>query len=164
MDTTTVSPKIFVVEDDVFYKEVVKKSLANNNFKNVRTFSSGAEFLKQFEQEKPDLVVLDYHLGDMDGLKIFEKIKSSHPEIPVVMISGQDKEDVVSKALRMGVLDYITKDKTAFSKLRVIAMKTESEIESNLEKKKEEKLALLYTIAVMLGLGLIGILYLIFRR
>jgi DNA-binding NtrC family response regulator len=155
----TVSPKIFLVEDDVFYKETVRHTLARSNFNNVLTFASGSDFLKQFEKEKPDLVILDYHLDDMDGLKIFEKIKSMHPDLPVVIISGQEKTDVIANALKMGVIDYINKDKTAFSKLKVIAMQTEA----NLQKKKEERLALLYTIAVFLGLGLIGIIYLIFR-
>jgi DNA-binding NtrC family response regulator len=155
----TASPKIFLVEDDIFYKETVKHTLAKSNFNNVRTFTNGADFLKAIETEKPDLVILDYLLGDTDGLKIFEKIKAISPGIPVVLISGQEKLEVITQAMNMGVFDYIQKDKTAFSKLKVIAMKTESE----LAKRKEERLALIYTTAVFVALGLIGVIYLILK-
>jgi DNA-binding NtrC family response regulator len=155
----TASPKIFLVEDDIFYKETVKHTLAKSNFNNVHSFDNGADFLKAIEKDKPDLVILDYLLGDTDGLKIFEKIKAINPAIPVVLISGQENLEVITRAMNMGFFDYIHKDKTAFSKLNVIAMKTESA----LAKRKEERLALIYTTIIFVALGLIGITYLILK-
>jgi len=137
---TLVSPKIFLVEDDLSYNEAVKQSLEKSKFNNIKTFTNGSDFLKGIKKEKPDLVILDYNLNDSNGPEILEKMKGLNSSIHIVVLSANGKMEVGPNGLKTGRFDYVKKDKTAFSRLRAIALKTESEI----EEQREEKKALIY--------------------
>ncbi|MGZ3900744.1 MAG: response regulator [Bacteroidia bacterium] len=134
----TYSPNIYLVEDDLFYNKVVKESLAKNHF-NVKTFTNGAEYLKEIQKHQPDLAIIDYKLTDSNGIELLEKTKSINKAINVVILSAQQKLDVITEVLKKGA-SYIQKDQSAFSKLKVIARKTAIEV----EEKKEERSAMMY--------------------
>jgi DNA-binding response OmpR family regulator len=105
---------IYVADDDLFIRELVKKTLTVEGFK-VETFSYGEECLKALEKKIPDLVVLDYLFSIsnnevMNGKEIFFQIRKIDPDLPVIMLSGQDSGGVVLELARLGINDYIIKD------------------------------------------------------
>ncbi|MCB9261366.1 MAG: sigma-54-dependent Fis family transcriptional regulator [Flavobacteriales bacterium] len=101
--------KIFVVEDDVWYGEVIEYHLSLNPDVSVQKFTTGKEFLKHLEEE-PSLITLDYSLPDISGEEVLKRIKEFNPELPVVIISGQEDIGTVIKLLKDGAYDYIIKD------------------------------------------------------
>jgi DNA-binding NtrC family response regulator len=101
--------KIFIVEDDVWYGEVIEYHLSLNPDVKVKKFTNGKDFLQALE-EQPSLVTLDYSLPDMSGQDVLKRIKEYDPEIPVVIISGQEDIGTAIKLLKDGAYDYIIKD------------------------------------------------------
>lgn len=116
--------RIFLVDDDaVFLKSLEIDFLQFAGFE-IRTFSTGELCLKSLEQA-PDVIILDYHLDGIDpnamnGLETLDKIKAFDPEIPVVMLSSQDKIDVAVKCMHHKAFDYVVKSETAFVRLQKI--------------------------------------------
>lgn len=116
---------VFVVDDDIFIQNLVKKRFDGDDI-NVITFTYGEECLKQLDQN-PELIILDYLFYKKDeevmgGMEIFNKIKEFNESIPVIMLSGQDRGDVVLELARKGIEDYVIKDESLIDNLEV-AMK-----------------------------------------
>ena len=103
------SYKIFIVEDDPWYGEILEYHLSLNPDYTILRFSEGKACLEQL-YENPDFITVDYSLPDMNGDKLFEKIKQSMPSVPVVVISGQEDIGVAVQLLKSGVHDYLLKD------------------------------------------------------
>ncbi|NOY36769.1 MAG: response regulator [Chlorobi bacterium] len=106
---------IYVVDDDQFIRELVKKNLIREGF-DVEAFSYGEDCLEALENKKPDLIILDYLFmktdgAVMNGKEVFHRIREIHPDMPVIMLSGQDSGGVVLELARLGINDYIIKDK-----------------------------------------------------
>jgi two-component system OmpR family response regulator len=90
----------------------------------IETFTSGESCLNNLSSN-PDVIVLDYHLDGIDknainGLETLDKIKKIEPDIPVLMLSSQDKIDVAIKCMHHKAFDYVVKSETAFMRLKQI--------------------------------------------
>ncbi len=101
--------KIFIVEDDPWYGEILEYHLSLNPDFNVIRFTTGKECLINLHKN-PDLITVDYSLPDYSGDKLFQKIKDFNNQIPVIVISGQEEISVAVNLLKMGVTDYLIKD------------------------------------------------------
>ena len=101
--------KIFLVDDDPFCQAIYEQHLLSMGFQSVSLFSSGEELLLNLNQN-PDLIFLDYNLGDYKGLDLLKKIKHSHPGIDVVIVSGQDNMETTIQLIQNGAFDYIIKN------------------------------------------------------
>lgn len=101
--------KIFVVEDDVWYSEILEYHLSLNPDVAIKKFTTGKEVLNNLDDE-PDLITLDYSLPDLSGAEVLKKIKEFNRNIPVVIISGQEDIGTAIKLLKEGAYDYIIKD------------------------------------------------------
>ena len=100
--------RIFVVEDDVWYGEFLRYQLSLNPDYEVEVFPTAGKLLDQLHQH-PDVICLDFSLPDMPGLRLLQKIQEINPEIPVVVISGQEEISVAVDLLKAGARDYIIK-------------------------------------------------------
>lgn len=114
--------KIFIVEDDRFYGELLKRHLQLNPENEVVLFQNGKDFLNQMYQ-KPDMVSLDYRLPDFTGDVILKKLHADYPEIPVVMVSGQEDVKTAVYLIKEGAYDYYVKDEDTKDRLWHIANK-----------------------------------------
>jgi DNA-binding NtrC family response regulator len=103
------SYKIFIVEDDLWYGEVLEYQLSLNPDYEVSRFTTGKECLANMHQH-PDLITIDFSLPDYTGDVLFEKIRLVNDSVPVIVISGQEDIVVAVKMLKLGVTDYLVKD------------------------------------------------------
>jgi DNA-binding NtrC family response regulator len=101
--------KIFIIEDDPFYGELLKYHLSHNPDYDITLFTSARQCLDNLHKN-PAVICMDFGLPDMTGDKLLENIKSINNTIPVVVISGQDKISVAVNLVKSGASDYIIKD------------------------------------------------------
>ena len=113
---------IFIVDDDPFINMLVVKRFTSEGFR-LEAFSYGEDCLVALNK-KPDLIILDYYFINndhkvMNGMEVFDKIKELKPETPVIMLSGQDKGEIVLELARKGIDDYIIKDNNLIDNLKI---------------------------------------------
>ncbi len=122
--------KLFLVDDDaVFLKLLEMEFLGNLDFE-IETYATGELCLANLSSN-PDAIILDYQLDGIDktamnGIKTLDEIKVLMPNIPVVMLSSQDKIDVAINCMHHKAFDYVVKSETAFVRLKksiMIALK-----------------------------------------
>lgn len=111
---------IFVVDDDQFITTLVERRFTADGYK-VMSFDYGEECLKSMNKN-PDLIILDYffhHAGRavMNGMQVLDEIKALRTDIPVIMLSSQDKGEVVLELARKGIEDYVIKDNNLIDNL-----------------------------------------------
>jgi two-component system KDP operon response regulator KdpE len=98
---------ILIVEDEPPIRRLLRATLAANDYRAVEA-STGAEALSALRHHRPDLVLLDLGLPDIDGLALIGKIRSAGP-IPIVVLSSRGDESAKVTALDAGADDYVTK-------------------------------------------------------
>lgn len=113
---------IYIVDDDPFINLLVVKRFTSDGYK-IETFAYGEDCLKALDK-KPDLIILDYFFINndkkvMNGMEVFDKIKEAKPDTPVIMLSGQEKGEIVLELARKGIDDYIIKDNNLIDNLDV---------------------------------------------
>ena len=113
---------IFIVDDDPFINMLVVKRFTSEGYR-LEAFLYGEDCLSALNKN-PDLIILDYYFVNndqnvMNGMEVFDKIKEIKPEIPVIMLSGQDKGEIVLEFARKGIDDYIIKDNNLIDNLNV---------------------------------------------
>lgn len=111
---------IYIVDDDPFINKLVVKRLTTDEVK-VEAFESGEDCLDAMHRN-PDLIILDYLFiredkEFMNGMQVLDKIKEMKPDMPVIMLSGQDKGEIVLELARKGIDDYIIKDNNLIDNL-----------------------------------------------
>jgi len=113
---------IFVVDDDPFINTLVINRFKTEDY-IVEAFETGEDCLDALDKN-PGLIILDYlftgqSLMFENGMQIFEKIREIKPQIPVILLSGQEKGELVLEFARKGVFDYIVKDVNLIDNLYV---------------------------------------------
>ncbi len=101
---------ILIIDDDPAICELARRFLEHHEYR-VLTAEDTAAALKTMEIHRPDLILLDVHLGTEDGLILLTRMKA-HPllkPIPVIMLTAHAGRDLVARAIRAGALDYIVK-------------------------------------------------------
>ena len=114
--------KLFLVDDDAVFLKSLELEFVNHTDFTVETFVTGELCLENLSRD-PDVIILDYHLDGinknaMNGIETLDKIKAINPDIPVVMLSSQDKIDVAISCMHHRAFDYVVKSETAFLRLQ----------------------------------------------
>jgi two-component system, OmpR family, response regulator len=113
---------IFIVDDDPFINMLVVKRFTSEGY-HLEAFEYGEDCLKAMDKN-PDLIILDYFFVNndrkvMNGMEVFDKLKELKPGTPVIMLSGQEKGEIVLELARKGIDDYIIKDNNLIDNLHV---------------------------------------------
>jgi two-component system, NtrC family, response regulator AtoC len=98
---------IFIVDDDAPLRGLMRALLEDQNYK-VRDFESGKHMIEALE-ESPSLILLDVVMPGLSGQDTLKRIKSTHPEIPVVMLTSVDKIETAVEVIKLGAYDYLLK-------------------------------------------------------
>ncbi|MGB5941808.1 MAG: sigma-54 dependent transcriptional regulator [Leeuwenhoekiella sp.] len=100
--------KILIIEDDVPFCEMLSVYLKKRNY-NVSTAYTAGDGLKKLQTEKPELVITDVRLPDQNGLEILKNIKTDHPKLPVILMTGYAEIQTAVSAIQEGASDYMEK-------------------------------------------------------
>lgn len=116
--------KIFLVDDDAVYLKLLAIEFLQHADFTIETFATGELCIPKLSHN-PDVIILDYHLDGIDknamnGLETLDKIKAFNSDIPVIMLSSQDKIDVAINCMHHRAYDYVVKNETAFMRLQKI--------------------------------------------
>ena len=114
--------KLFLVDDDAVYLKALEIEFLHHGDFDIETYSTGELCIKNLNKN-PDVVILDFHLDGiiktaMNGLETLDEIKHFNTEIPVIMLSSQDKIDVAVSCMHHKAFDYVVKSETAFVRLQ----------------------------------------------
>jgi DNA-binding NtrC family response regulator len=116
--------KLFLVDDDALFLRSLEIEFLQHGDFSIETFATGELCLAGLPNS-PDVVILDYLLDSIDknamnGIDTLDKIKAFDPDIPVVILSAQDKIDVAINCMHHKAYDYVVKSETAFLRLQKI--------------------------------------------
>jgi two-component system, OmpR family, KDP operon response regulator KdpE len=98
---------ILIIDDEPKIVRFIKTSLSLAGY-NLLTASTGQSALAQYEQEQPDLIILDLGLPDVDGFEVLREVRS-YSTVPVIILTARDDEKDKVRGLELGADDYLTK-------------------------------------------------------
>lgn len=116
--------KLFLVDDDVVFLKLMEiEFLERGNF-DIETYVSGERCVANLSN-RPDIIILDYLLDGTDksamhGIATLDQIKAYNADIPVIILSAQDKIEVAVNCMHHKAFDYVVKSETAFLRLQKI--------------------------------------------
>jgi DNA-binding response OmpR family regulator len=125
--------KVLYVEDELFLGKIVKETLETRGF-DVIMESDGADVVRTFEDEQPDICILDVMLPNKSGFEIAEEIRKLNDDVPIIFLTAKTQTDDVVQGFKIGANDYIRKP---FSMEELIVR-----IENALRVRKDEPIVL----------------------
>ena len=116
--------KLFLVDDDVVFLKSLEIDFLERADFTIETFATGELCMANLSHD-PDVIILDYFLDGIDatamnGIETLDKIKAYNQDIPVVILSSQDKIEVAVNCMHHRAFDYVVKSETAFVRLQKI--------------------------------------------
>lgn len=114
--------KLFLVDDDALFLKSLEIEFKQHADFEIETFASGESCLENLSHH-PDVIILDYHLDGINtnainGIETLDRIKNVNKDIPVIMLSSQDKIEVAINCMHHMAYDYVVKSETAFLRLQ----------------------------------------------
>lgn len=106
--------KILIAEDQELMRQSLQIILgANSDFEVTDAVENGREVIRSVRREKPDIILMDIRMPEMDGVTCTQIIKESNPEIKIIILTTFDDDEYVYNALKFGASGYILKGVTA---------------------------------------------------
>ncbi len=102
------SVQVLVADDETLIRQSIRTTLAREGFE-VSVAASGAEAWLRFQEDRPDVVLLDLVLGDADGIDILRRIRQESPDTKVILISAHGSIESAVTAMKLGGYDFIKK-------------------------------------------------------
>jgi len=123
------TPRILIVDDHPVVRNGLRQDLERlPGFQIVGEAATSATALALADQAKPDLILMDVHLGNASGIELSRQILAEHPFIKIIIFSGDATRAVVDEALQTGVLGYILKASPPEELHRAIEMAMEGRL------------------------------------
>lgn len=101
--------KIMLVDDAAFMRMMIKKALTASGYDDFVEAQDGAEAVQKYGEEKPDMVIMDITMPNMDGLQALKTIRGTDPNAKIVMCTAMGQEGMVVDAIKSGAKDFIVK-------------------------------------------------------
>ena len=129
---------ILIIDDDESIRKSISMHLEDNFYKTL-TAENGRVGIQLFDQEHPDLVLVDLRMPEVDGYEVIKYIHKIAPEIPLIVVSGVSSIQTAIDAMRIGALDFLTKPVTDHSVLIHSIEKGLDHADLLFEKQKSDK-------------------------
>jgi DNA-binding response OmpR family regulator len=100
--------KILVVDDEPPVGEILSEFLTPKGYE-VLCAQGGLEGLSKLEKFRPDIVLLDVRMPDLDGITVLRRIREANPSVSVLMMSGNTDTEAAKETLQLGAFDYVLK-------------------------------------------------------
>ncbi len=100
---------ILICDDAAFMRMMIKDILVKNGYDIAGEAENGAKAVEKYAETKPDLVLMDITMPEMDGIQALKKIKESDPNASVVMCSAMGQQAMVIESIQSGARDFIVK-------------------------------------------------------
>lgn len=101
--------RILAVDDSLVTLKILKKTLKDTEFEVVGESTSGEEALGRYDDMKPDLVLLDIIMPEMDGIETLERLVKKDSKVKVVMVSSMGAKEKVMESLEKGAKNFVMK-------------------------------------------------------
>ncbi len=101
--------KVLLVDDSRTMRAIQRKILHSLGYEDIAEANDGIEGLSQVVAEKPDLILLDWNMPNMDGLTFALKLRETRKDIPIIMVTTEAERTRVIEAIRAGVNNYVVK-------------------------------------------------------
>lgn len=112
--------KILIVDDALYMRKVIGGILESGGYKDNIEAANGEEALHKFEEDAPDLVLLDITMPNMDGIEVLQKMRAMNSGPTIVMCSAIEQSTKMMRAISLGASEYIVKPFTPDDLLSVI--------------------------------------------
>lgn len=100
---------ILVCDDAAFMRMMIKDILTKNGYNVAGEAENGLKAIEKFNETKPDLVLMDITMPEMDGIQALKKIKEGDPGAMVIMCSAMGQQAMVIESIQSGAKDFIVK-------------------------------------------------------
>ncbi|MBM4162614.1 MAG: response regulator, partial [Ignavibacteria bacterium] len=98
---------LLIVDDDDSFRIAMKQILSSSGRYRVRSCESGESAIEALQQERFDVVILDYRMGGISGLNVLQWMHEQKIDTPVVMMTAAGSESVAVEAMKLGAYDYV---------------------------------------------------------
>jgi two-component system, NtrC family, sensor kinase len=112
MDSAVLQDRILIVDDDPMVLRVIERSLRHAGFTDIRPVSDPCRAVREFSAIKPDLLILDLQMPELDGFGVMQKIRplvEGETFLPILILTGNIAPDAKQRALSQGANDFLTK-------------------------------------------------------
>ena len=100
---------ILICDDAAFMRMMIKDILTKNGYNVAGEAENGLKAVEKYNETKPDLVMMDITMPEMDGIQALKKIKDTDPNATVIMCSAMGQQAMVIEAIQSGAKDFIVK-------------------------------------------------------
>lgn len=100
---------ILICDDAAFMRMMIKDILTKNGYNVAGEAENGLKAVEKYNEVKPDLVLMDITMPEMDGIQALKKIKETDPNANVVMCSAMGQQAMVIESIQSGARDFIVK-------------------------------------------------------
>ena len=100
---------ILICDDAAFMRVMIKDILTKNGYEVAGEAENGLKAVEKYNETKPDLVMMDITMPEMDGIQALKKIKEADPAANIIMCSAMGQQAMVIEAIQNGAKDFIVK-------------------------------------------------------
>ena len=100
---------VLICDDAAFMRMMIKDILSKNGYNIAGEAENGLKAIEKYNELKPDLVLMDITMPEMDGIEALKKIKDSDPNATIIMCSAMGQQAMVIEAIQSGAKDFIVK-------------------------------------------------------
>lgn len=103
--------KIMIADDHEFFRKGLASVIVENNrYELLGQVSNGFQLLEMLKQKTPDIIILDVFMPELDGLEAMYKISQGYPLIKVIVLTGNDDDDIILNMMKAGATSFMDKD------------------------------------------------------
>jgi len=105
--------KILLVDDSRTIRNIQKNVLAQLGHTDVAEAADGLEALQRIREQRPDLMLVDWNMPNMDGITLVRNVRANDPNLPIIMVTTEAEKSRVIEAIKAGVNNYVVKPFTS---------------------------------------------------